>query len=158
MRRYAGDREQLDERYTLDATDRQCRELARVPNWTLDVAACAESHLAAKYFTKASDGLRKRWNGRVWCNPPFSDCGNWVRKAWSEASRCEVVAMLLPAVRTDLGWWQAEVEPFRDGRPHGRPALLTTSFLPGRPRFRSPGGAVPGSPPFGCVLLLWRPR
>lgn len=158
MRRYAKERDELDERYTLDTTDRQCRQFAGVRDWTLDVAACPASHLAAKYFTKADDGLRKRWSGRVWCNPPFSNCGVWVAKAWAESTRCEVIAMLLPAVRTDLGWWQRLVEPFRDRRDHHRPALLTAHFLPGRPRFRSPGGGKPGSPPFGCVLLLWRSR
>ena len=36
---------------------------------------------------------------------------------------------------------------------------LTTHFLPGRTRFGHPGnpeGVGVGSPPFGCVLLVWR--
>jgi hypothetical protein len=148
----------LDERYTLASTDVHCRRLARVRSWTLDVAACRAAHLAARYFTKQASGLLRRWTGRVWCNPPFSDIKPWVQKAWREAAHCEVIAMLVPAVRTDLGWWHELVEPFRDGKPHDRPATLETHFLPGRPRFNRPDGKRPGSPPFGCVLLIWRPR
>lgn len=35
---------------------------------------------AARYFTQADDGLAQLWEGRVWMNPPFSDCAPWVRR------------------------------------------------------------------------------
>lgn len=64
--------------------------------------------------------------------------------------------MLLPATRTEQGWWQAMVEPFRDRA--GSP--LTTEFLSGRMHFFRPGQTAVGPgerPPFGCVLLVWTP-
>ena len=131
---------------------------------------------------KASDGLSRPWWGRVWCNPPYSDCGAWVRKAWSEWSaacsfttgtadychshggyltdggRCdyrpELIVMLLPANRVEQGWWQDHVEPHRD-KP-GSP--LRVEFLRGRMRFDRPGWTKPTKgdrPPFGCCLLIW---
>lgn len=161
-----------DQRFTLREDDLWCRAKAGVEAWDLDVAACEESHLADRYFTKANDGLTKHWEGRVWCNPPFSDIGPWVQKAWEsfgKFSSPEVIAMLLPASRTEQRWWQDLVEPFRDGRPwRSMPAGLTnlvegttlaTHFLPSRTRFGHPGnrdGIGVGSPPFGCVLLVWR--
>lgn len=143
----------LDQRYTLRETDLWCRAKAGVTEWDLDVAASHESHLAPTYFT--DNGLNLKWTGRVWCNPPFSDIESWVRKAWREYENCELIGMLLPANRTEQPWFQSFVEPFRDRIPYG----LITHFLPGRTKFGHPGnpkGVGVGSPPFACVLLVWR--
>ena len=147
-----------DQRFTTRETDEWCRRKAGVEAWDLDVAACDESHLAERYYTKDHDGLRQPWTGRVWCNPPFSDIEPWVERAWQVINErsASVVAMLLPASRTEQGWWQRHVEPFRDLR---LTATLRVHFMPGRVRFGHPGnreGVGVGSPPFGCVLLVWR--
>lgn len=153
-----------DQRFTTPSTEAWCRERAGVDGWDLDVAACDESHLAPRYFTKADDGLMRAWDAaRVWCNPPFSDLEPWVSKAWHEIElRRQVIAMLLPASRTEQRWWQQLVEPYRDGRrQRPRGPTLTSHFIPGRTRFGIPGnpsGFGVGSPPFGCVLLVWRTR
>lgn len=156
-----------DQRFTTRETDVWCRAHAGVEAWDLDVAACEESHLTEDFYTRAQDGLLQPWRGWAWCNPPFSDIRPWVERAWLAMIDRETdgVAMLLPASRTEQAWFQDCVEPYRDGR---RPALaqagsedirLTTHFLPGRTRFGHPGnpeGVGVGSPPFGCVLLIWR--
>jgi hypothetical protein len=167
-----------NERYTLPEDDARCRALARVSRWNLDVAACRESHLAPKYFTKADDGLARRWTGRaVWCNPPWETLEPWVIKAWVEMARArgaKVIAMLLPAVRTEQPFWSKWVEPFRDGKrtrqyPPLVPELahqlrgvtLESHFLEARLQFGHPGNAAAedvGSPPFGIVLLVFRRR
>lgn len=149
-----------DEWYTTAETDEWARVCAGVEFWHLDVAACDEAHLAPQYFTKAHDALRQPWRAEhVWCNPPYSQISAWVEKAWLEyrAGRFRVLAMLLPAVKTEQAWWRDHVEPFRDGR--GGPAdQLSTHFQPGRAAFAAPGTKgepIKGSP-FGCVLLVWR--
>ena len=150
-----------DQRFTLREDDLWCRAKAKVDAWDLDVAACDESHLAERYFRKEEDGLTKKWEGRVWCNPPFSDIAPWVGKAWREfnEARAITIAMLLPASRTEQPWWQSGVEAYRDGRAELLGGVFATHFLPGRTRFGHPGnrdGIGVGLPPFGCVLLVWR--
>lgn len=161
-----------NERFTTTKTMEWCKRVAGVEEWDVDVAACAEWHWAPRYFTREADGLRQRWDGRVWCNPPYDDLEPWVSKAWLAwlHDKPEVIAMLVPANRAEQPWWQNWVERFRDGRGIGNvkidsvgrllgEARLTGHFLPGRVNFGHPGnpeGIGVGSPPFGCVLLVWR--
>ena len=35
---------------------------------------------AKRYYTKADDGLSQPWEGKVWCNPPYSKATPWVEK------------------------------------------------------------------------------
>lgn len=140
-------------------------ELNERYHFTLDVAAAPHNAKTANYYTRLADGLLQPWTGSVWCNPPYSDLGRWVAKAWDEwhlrsdprtakPPMVHSIVMLLPANRPEQPWWQHAVEPFRD-RP-GSP--LTVKFLPGRLRFIKPGATEvkPNErPPFGCCLLVW---
>jgi len=121
--------------------------------FTLDAAASAENAQCARYVDRETDGLAQSWVGeRVWVNPPYSDLRPWLEKAWAETG-ADVVAMLLPANRTEQRWWQDLVEPYRDRA--GSP--LRTRFYPGRPRFSLPGqrSVLGDRPPFGVVLVVW---
>lgn len=122
--------------------------------FTLDVAALPENAKCPRYFTPDDDGLSKSWLGEtVWCNPPYSNIGPWVEKAWFEAATSHGIVMLVPANRCEQGWWQDHVEPFRD-RGNG----FSVEFLRGRRRFIGPGkdGIGPNErPPFGVALLIW---
>lgn len=124
--------------------------------FTLDVAAAPHNAKCDRFFSEGEDGLDRSWAGeRVWCNPPYSDLRAWVEKAWAEHLDAEIIAMLLPANRTEQRWWQDLVEPHRD-RP-GSP--LRVEFLRGRLRFILPGHdrVKPNQrPPFGCCLLIFR--
>lgn len=53
-------------------------EAARATMTSIDVdpASCAlanETVRATQFFTSVDDGLKQRWHGNVWLNPPFSD-------------------------------------------------------------------------------------
>lgn len=123
--------------------------------FSIDVAAAAHNTKVGRFYSIDDDGLQQSWAGeRVWCNPPYSNIGPWVAKAWEEFEQAQVIVMLLPANRTEQGWWQEMVEPFRD-RP-GSP--LRVEFLRGRLRFIAAGKSEVGPnerPPFGCCLLIW---
>lgn len=105
-------------------------------------------------------GLTGGWAADWYCNPPFSQLGLWVEKAWSEA---KPGLMIVPNTKGEQEWWQRLVEPFRDGRGTGR-ASLTTHFLPARRRFLDDGRPILnkdgklGSPRFGLVALIWADR
>jgi phage N-6-adenine-methyltransferase len=130
-------------------------------HFSIDVAASATNTKCERFYTVEDDGLAQPWSReRVWCNPPYSDIRPWVRKAWSEwAGTVEcpgaaLIVMLVPANRTEQGWWQESIEAHRDR--DGSP--LRTEFLSGRLRFIAPGADSIGPnerPPFGCVLLVW---
>jgi phage N-6-adenine-methyltransferase len=123
--------------------------------FTVDVAASELNKKCDRYYTIEDDGLAQSWAGEVvWCNPPYSDIQAWVVKAWAE-TEAKAIVMLLPANRTEQGWWQDHVEPYRDIG-----IGLRTEFLRGRLRFIQTGNTEisPNErPPFGCVLLIWEP-
>lgn len=169
------------ERYTLPEDVEKFRRIAGVEPFTLDVAACLEAHHAPAWYCAptrctredvaagciGANGLAFPWYGSVWCNPPFDALDEWVERAWHEAWASRVassrsrttIVMLVPADRTEQGWWQKFVEPHRDRPPMRRAVSLRTHFLPTRTRFGSPGAPTTrskGSPKFGCALLVWR--
>lgn len=125
--------------------------------FTVDVAAAEHNAKLPRFYSIEQDGLAQSWAGeRVWCNPPYSLIGPWVEKAWAETD-AELVVMLVPANRTEQGWWQEHVEPYRDRE--GSP--LRVEFLRGRLRFIAAGRTEVGPnerPPFGCCLLIWDRR
>lgn len=134
--------------------------------FTIDAAATEANARLPRFWTKEDDALKQPWtNERVWCNPPYSNIGTWVAKAWHAwaVNPPELIVMLLPANRTEQGWWQQHVEPFRDrGVPadHEWPSRrgLSVEFLAGRMRFIQTGNTEVGPnerPPFGCCLLIW---
>ncbi len=125
--------------------------------FTLDVAASSKNAVCNRYFDKAKNGLLQPWTGeRVWCNPPYSDVEPWVRKAMTEIyTGCLLVAMLVPANRTEQPWWQNWIEPNRDGR-HTALIRITTRFIRSRVQFGNVGNESK-QPPFGCVLIVFEP-
>ena len=124
--------------------------------FTLDAAAAPHNAKVSKFYTRADNGLEQSWaDEKVWCNPPYSDLGAWLRKAWAEWDKTLGVVMLVPANRVEQKWWQDWVEPWRDYEGSD----LRVRFLPGRLRFDRPNveiGPKGDRPPFGCALLIWR--
>lgn len=128
--------------------------------FTLDVAASAENTKTGAFYTHQDNGLALPWQGRVWCNPPYSNIQGWVTKAWSAMlnGEAEVVVMLLPANRTEQSWWQEHIEPWRDSRRRRDGVRLRVDFLRGRTRFHRPGWVKPEKgdrPPFGLCVVMW---
>lgn len=145
--------------------DRAIRDKDFVPlhewyRFTIDAAASDSNAKLLRYWTREENALFQSWAGeRVWCNPPYSDIESWIGKAWDEwtktsiADRPELIVMLLPANRTEQGWWQTLVEPHRDRR-NG----FGVKFLSGRMRFDRPNAVIGPKgdrPPFGSCLLIW---
>lgn len=83
---------------------------------------------AAQHLTVAEDGLTSPWEGRVWCNPPYSDVAPWMRRM--AGHRC---GLALVFARCETSWWFDYVWP-------SATALL---FLKGRLSFARADGSRP---------------
>lgn len=89
---------------------------------------------AAEFFTKEDDGLKKKWRGRVWLNPPYAqpDIGLFIDKLISEVSGGSVhEAIVLTHNYTDTAWFQKAAE-----------VSSVICFPRGRVRFVSPEGVL----------------
>lgn len=79
------------------------RELEReFGTFDLDPCCRAETAKAPTYYTAQDDGLKQRWFGKVWLNPPYSKPAPWLRKAAEREA--DLTVSLLP-VRTDTKWF-----------------------------------------------------
>jgi phage N-6-adenine-methyltransferase len=151
-----GPNPKVDERQTSPEVFDPLHERFR---FTVDAAALPRNAKLPRFWTPGLEcALGRVWGGeRVWCNPPYSSLEEWVAKAWQEwrapNHRPDLIVMLVPANRTEQGWWQRQVEPYRD-RGDG----FRVEFLPGRLRFIAfdADEIKPNErPPFGCCLLIW---
>jgi phage N-6-adenine-methyltransferase len=113
----------------------------------LDSASCrfAQERIRAhKFFTKAEDGLKQGWHGKVWLNPPFSRVADWVAKLLSEIKSGRVtVAILLTNAFPDTAW-------FHDAAS----VCSAMCFTRGRIRFEREEGPA-SSPPSGQCFLYF---
>ena len=108
-------------------------------HFTLDACATEENHKVDNYFTPNQDGLKQKWWGRVYCNPPYGrEIGEWIKKA--SESDCLVV-MLLPA-RTDTHYFHDLIYKKKN---------VEIEFLKGRLKFND--GKNPA--PFPSMIVVF---
>ena len=111
-------------------------------HFTLDPCARQDNAKCARFFTKDQDGLRQKWGGAVFVNPPYGrKIGLWVEKAFLESqTNADVVVMLIPA-RTDTGYFHEFI--------YGKGEIR---FIRGRVRF----GDGKNSAPFPSMIVVFR--
>lgn len=74
--------------------------------FTMDACATAENAKCERYYTKENDGLSADWGGEsVFCNPPYSEIGKWVKKSFYESQKDNTTVCLLIPSRTDTRWF-----------------------------------------------------
>jgi site-specific DNA-methyltransferase (adenine-specific) len=86
-----------------------------------------------------SDGLLSDWGAVNFCNPPYSDISQWVRKAWEESRKGRTAVLLIPS-RTDTAWWHDYCMKADEIR-----------YIRGRLKF---GDAVNSAPFPSCVVVF----
>lgn len=110
--------------------------------FTLDVCATAYNTKCDRYFTKEEDGLKQKWEGVCWMNPPYGrDIGLWVKKAYESSLKGTTVVCLVPS-RTDTKWWHEYV------------LRGDIEFIKGRLKF---GGAA-NSAPFPSAVVVFEAK
>ncbi|WP_081609039.1 DNA N-6-adenine-methyltransferase [Paramagnetospirillum caucaseum] len=81
----------------------------------LDLDPCSPCHgeeaptypWCKQHYTAKDNSLTKEWNGRIYCNPPYSNIGAFLEKGWAEVAKgnAETIIFLIP-LRTDQKWHQ----------------------------------------------------
>lgn len=110
--------------------------------FTLDPCADAGNHKTENFFTMEENGLTKDWGGqRVFCNPPYSKIGDWVKKCYEEAIKPETLVVMLIPARTDTRY-------FHDYIIH----RSEVRFVKGRLKF----GDSKNAAPFPSMVVIFR--
>jgi phage N-6-adenine-methyltransferase len=79
--------------------------LNAIHRFTLDVCALSENAKCEHFYTPCQDGLKQKWEGVVWMNPPYGrTIGQWIKKAYESSLSGAKVVCLVPS-RTDTAWW-----------------------------------------------------
>jgi phage N-6-adenine-methyltransferase len=76
-------------------------------HFTVDACATKNNAKCERFFTEKEDGLEQDWRGeRVFMNPPYSQIGPWVKRAYESSlgKGGATVVCLIPA-RTDTEMW-----------------------------------------------------
>lgn len=108
----------------------------------LDPCCTEKTAKAPKFFTPRQNGLRQKWSGKVFLNPPYSNPGPWLEKACIEIriGKVPLVVALIPA-STDTGWFHDFVKDH-----------ATIRYIRGRIQFLDENGN-PGTSPRQPVLF-----
>ena len=111
-------------------------------NFTLDPCCTDSNHKCDKYYTVADNGLNQDWQGEtVFCNPPYSQIAQWVRKAWKEGRKEGTTVVLLIPARTDTKYFHNYIYHRSEIR-----------FVKGRLKF----GNSKNSAPFPSMVVIFR--
>lgn len=119
--------------------------------FVLDPCANENNAKCERWFSMEENGLCQSWvGGNVWCNPPYSNVKEWVKKAYYEMVDYHVTTVMLLPSRTDTRYfhgyiWDRSNNQFRRG--------IKVRFLKGRLKF---GGAT-NSAPFPSMLVIFSP-
>ena len=110
--------------------------------FNLDPCSTDENHKTPFYITKRLDGLTQNWGGwRVFCNPPYSDIGRWVEKAYREGHKDNTLVVLLIPARTDTRYFHDYILNRSEIR-----------FIKGRLKF----GNQKNNAPFPSMVVIFR--
>lgn len=116
-------------------------ELDKEFNFTLDPCASHSNAKCNKYYTIEDNGLQQDWGGEVvFCNPPYSDIKNWVKKCYYESLKPNTVVVLLIPARTDTRYFHEYIYHRTEIR-----------FVSGRIKFSGKGSA-----PFPSMIVIFR--
>lgn len=110
--------------------------------FTLDPCTDGKNAKCPKFYTATDTPLLRDWGTEtVFMNPPYSECADWMRKAYGAAQEGATVVCLVPA-RTDTDWW------------HRYAMKGEIRLIRGRLKF----GNAENSAPFPSAVIVFRPR
>jgi phage N-6-adenine-methyltransferase len=119
--------------------------------FTLDVCATKHNTKCRKFFSERENGLKQKWRGNCWMNPPYGrELKLWIQKAHRQSmtGKCCVVC-LIPA-RTDTKMFHDYIWDKEANAPYPG---VEVHFLKGRVKFK---GATAGAPFPSMVVVFGR--
>lgn len=96
---------------------------------------------ASNHYNKIDDGLSKKWQGRVWLNPPYGD----QLKLWLNKMKNHMNGIALTFARTETISFQKYVFPF----------AYSILFVHGRIKFYNKKGLIQGTSNAPSVLIAY---
>ena len=109
-------------------------------NFTTDVCATIDNARCAKFYSPLQDGLKQKWEGVCFMNPPYGrKIGLWIKKAYESSRQGATVVCLIPS-RTDTSWW------------HDYVVKGEIRFIRGRLKF----GGSNNSAPFPSAIVIFK--
>lgn len=112
-------------------------------HFDIDVCATAENAKCDRFFTAEDDGLAQEWEGRCWCNPPYSNVAAWMEKAQQAVHSGAEVVVALVFARTDTRWFHEYI--------YGQPNV-EVRFIKGRLKF----GNAKNNAPAPSMIVVFR--
>lgn len=123
-----------------------CKEFNVFPE--LDVSATPQNTKCEKFFTKSQNGLNEDWNIDFWMNPPYSEAGKWIQKAFEEHRKFNVNGIALLFAKTDTKAWHEYIL----GQEN-----CEVIFIQGRVHFLLPDNTMSKNPATApSALVVWR--
>lgn len=117
-------------------------ELNQEFHFDLDPCATAANAKCKNYIDSFGNGLKADWAGhKVFCNPPYSQIGAWVRKCHDEGVKPGTVVVMLIPSRTDTKYFHDYIYHRSEVR-----------FIRGRLKF----GDSRNSAPFPSMIVIFR--
>lgn len=95
---------------------------------------------ATKYYDIKDDGLTQKWEGLVWCNPPFNECAKWMDRFMRHGHG----VALIPVSKTK--WFDKLIE---------MPGVVV-KILPSDLKFDCPDGVQRAIRSPCCLVMLFR--
>lgn len=78
-----------------------------------DVCALPENAKCEHFYTPQDDGLKQKWVGVCWMNPPYGrEIGKWIEKAYNSAAQNGATVVCCLPARTDTAWFHDFVLPY----------------------------------------------
>ena len=97
------------------------------------------------------NGLHIKWNGSVFCNPPYSEVERWIAKGTNEILEGNVDTIVyLVYAKTDTKWFHKYIWSNDPHMPNWK-----VDFIKGRIKFINPNGKNMYSAPYPSMLLIW---
>ena len=127
-----------------ETPDQLFKQLNDKHQFDLDVCATKENAKCEKYFTINENGLKQKWHGVCFMNPPYDrHIKFWIEKAYYEMNVRKVKTVALIPARTDTKYWHDYIFPYSQ-----------IKFLKGRLKFKNKNG-VYNPAPFPSAIVIF---